>query len=260
MKWFKHISDSLDDPFIFELLSRFGSDGYLVFFGVLEIYSREFKTELDWKLCITRDYLRQKLCKRQDTLIINSLKHIQNSGKWKVEFINDKVIIFIPKFTELLDDWSQRKLRSNSVVKPEILKLNKNKIKEADKEEDNSKSPDGVFILPSWIPEETWKAYIAVRNKKKAANTTYALNLIIKKLEKFKPKHIEILNQSITGGWVDMYPLKGELNATGNNTGFKANSYRVNNNNRELDPKVADECDKITAKYFPSEKATNGNS
>jgi hypothetical protein len=51
----------------------------------------------------------------------------------------------------------------------------------------------------------------------------------------------------------------GGNNATGNNTGFKANSYRGNNNNRELDPKVADECDKITAKYFPSEKAANGN-
>jgi phage replication O-like protein O len=103
-----------------------------------------------------------------------------------------------------------------------------------------------VFVLPSWIPEETWQAYIAVRNKKKAANTTYALNLIIKKLEKFKPKHIEIINQSITGGWVDMYPLKGELNAS-TNTGFTANTYRGNNNNRELDPRTAAEIDRIAA-------------
>ena len=36
MKWFKHVSDSLDDPLIYDLMTEFGSDGYLVFFGVLE--------------------------------------------------------------------------------------------------------------------------------------------------------------------------------------------------------------------------------
>ena len=40
MKWFKHISDSLDDPFIFDLMTEFKSDGYVVFFGVIEIYSK----------------------------------------------------------------------------------------------------------------------------------------------------------------------------------------------------------------------------
>jgi len=81
MKWFKHISDSLDDPFIFDLMNKFEADGYLVFFGVLEIYSREFKPELNWNLSVTRAYLKQKLHKRQDTLIIKILKHIQNSSK-----------------------------------------------------------------------------------------------------------------------------------------------------------------------------------
>ena len=41
MKWFKHISDSLDDPFIFDLIAEYGGDGYLVFFGILEILARE---------------------------------------------------------------------------------------------------------------------------------------------------------------------------------------------------------------------------
>jgi len=121
LKWYKHISDSLDDPFIFDLINQFGSDGYLVFFGVLEIYSREFKTEDNWKLDVTQSYLTVKLHKRQSTLVIKILKHIQNSGKWNVEFNDNQVIIFIPKFTELLDDWSQRKLRSNFGVTPKIL-------------------------------------------------------------------------------------------------------------------------------------------
>ncbi len=87
------------------------------------------------------------------------------------------------------------------------------------------------FVLPDWIPVETWNAYLAVRNKKKAANTEYALNLIIKKLEKFKPDHVAIINQSITAGWVDMYPLK-EANNANTSQGFSANSYWRNNQNR----------------------------
>ena len=81
MKWYKHISDSLDDPFIFGLIKDFGGDGYLTFFGVLEIYSREFRTEPGWKLIVTESYLKQKLYKRQGTVIIKCLKYIATNGK-----------------------------------------------------------------------------------------------------------------------------------------------------------------------------------
>lgn len=141
MKWYKHISDSLDDPFIFDLMERYGSDGYLTFFGVLEIYAREFKAEDGWKLTITRRYLKQKLVKRQDTLIIKSLEHIKNSGKWNVEINDDQIVIFIPKFTELLDDWTIRKLRSNSVVTPKILTTDK----DTDTDTDKTLNPLALF-------------------------------------------------------------------------------------------------------------------
>jgi hypothetical protein len=216
-----------------------------VFFGTLEIYSREFKTEDNWKLTVTQSYLTRKLHKRQSTLIIKILKHIQNSGKWEIEFTDEQVIIFIPKFTELIDDWSQRKLRSNTVVTPKILKVNKITDKEVDKDKDNnSKPPKGVFVLPDYIPEETWKAYLEVRNKKRAAKTDYALTLIIKELEKYKPNQLAVLNQSIKNGWVDMYPLK-ENNNGNTNTGFKANSYRGNNNDRKLTPGAEEELERI---------------
>lgn len=111
MKWFKHITDSLEDPFIFELMRKFGGDGYLTFFGILEIYSREFQVEVGWKLTVTRDYLKMKLCKRQATLIIKSLEFIKNSGKWEIEFSGEQITIFIPKFRELLDETTIKKLR-----------------------------------------------------------------------------------------------------------------------------------------------------
>ena len=75
---------------------------------------------------------------------------------------------------------------------------------------------DTPFILPEWIPEETWRAYLEVRNKKRAAKTSYALNLVIKELIKIRDKHghdpIDVLNTSIKSGWADVYPLKEEGN------------------------------------------------
>jgi hypothetical protein len=141
MKWYKHISDSIDDPFIFELMRRFGGDGYLVFFGILEIYAREFQTELDWKLSTTQAYLKQKLCKRQATLILKSLEFIKNSGKWNIELNGENIIIFIPKFRELLDESTLKKLReyeksfrnaSGIIPKTEGTDEDKDKDKEED--------------------------------------------------------------------------------------------------------------------------------
>lgn len=193
MKWYKHISDSLDDPFIFDLIDTFGADGYLVFFGILEIYSREFKTEDDWKLSVTHAYLRQKLHKRQDTLVIKILKHIQNSGKWNIVFENNQVIIFIPKFTELIDEWSRRKLSSHSVVTPKIL--NTDKDKEEDKDTTSSvvvcrnkvkvKYDDDFLCFYSAYPkhigkEAAWKAW------QKRNGDRPDLNTLLKKIESQK--------------------------------------------------------------------------
>ena len=157
MKWFKHISDSLDDPFIFDLVDRFGGDGYLVFFGVLEIYSREFKPELSWNLSVTQAYLKAKLHKRQATLIVKILKHIQNSGKWEITFDCDQITIFIPKFTTLIDDWTSKKLRSKSGHAPK----NRRPDKEEDKEEDNR---DIINNISTTIIDFTSQAIDSISN------------------------------------------------------------------------------------------------
>lgn len=109
MKWFKHISDSLDDPFIFELMSEFGSDGYVVFFGVLEIYSREFRTENGWKLETIPSYFHKKLLISPKKI----KKILSKIYKWEVELSDDKIRIFIPKFKELMDESTLKKIRDN---------------------------------------------------------------------------------------------------------------------------------------------------
>lgn len=153
MKWFKHVSDSLDDPFIFDLMCKFGGDGYLTFFGIVEIYSREFNTEVGWKLSVTRDYLKRKLCKRQATLIIKSLEFIKNSGKWEVDFNGENVTIYIPKFRELLDETTLKKLRqkeelfrNRSGELPKKVATDKDIDKDIDKEEEKEDCPHQEIV------------------------------------------------------------------------------------------------------------------
>jgi len=102
---------------------------------------------------------------------------------------------------------SHMEAKTTHHMENEIENKNKDVIKDKKKEND--------FVLPSWIPRETWEAYLEVRNKKRAAKTTYALNLIIKKLEKIRLENkdypVAVLNQSITGGWTDVYPLKENI-------------------------------------------------
>jgi hypothetical protein len=109
IKWFKHISDSLDDPFIVELLDEFGADAYLVFFGVIEIYSREFLPENQWKLDVTLPFFHRKLHVSPSKI----KKILSKIWKWEVEYKNNRVIIFIPKFKQLLDNWTIRQIPKN---------------------------------------------------------------------------------------------------------------------------------------------------
>lgn len=144
MKWFKHISDSLDDPFIVELLDEFGAEAYLVFFGIIEIYSREFSPENSWKLDVTLQFFHRKLHTSPSKL----KKILSKITKWNVEYKDNRVIIFIPKFKELLDNWTVRKiqkedelLRSKDVETTQPIRIKK---KKENKEEDNR----GIFQIP----------------------------------------------------------------------------------------------------------------
>ena len=65
--------------------------------------------------------------------------------------------------------------------------------------------------LPSWIPAEQWDAWLEVRKKKRAPNTSHALRLAVKELEKLRsaghdPK--AVLEQSILRGWQSVYEIK----------------------------------------------------
>jgi hypothetical protein len=100
---------------------------------------------------------------------------------------------------------------ANEANEAKEIKEKKRKVKET--------KDKGLFILPDFIPREVWSSYMAVRDSKRAAKTSYALTLVINKLvgieKEYGNKPVDVLNQSITGGWSDVYPLKQGGNGDG---------------------------------------------
>jgi hypothetical protein len=134
VKWFKHISDSIDDPFISELCEEFGPSGYYVFFGTLELYAREFKTKNDWFLCVSVSFLCRKLFACRKNKIKTVLDFIDRSNKWEVSFKGSKVNIHIPKFRKYMDETTLKKLRcaeDRSGIDQEVFRNNSGTVPEA---------------------------------------------------------------------------------------------------------------------------------
>ena len=68
-----------------------------------------------------------------------------------------------------------------------------------------------AFVLPDWIPQEPWNAYLDMRKKLRKPATDYAKEKLVKKLTKFKKQGLDlaaILDQSTINGWADIYEPK----------------------------------------------------
>jgi predicted phage replisome organizer len=92
-----------------------------------------------------------------------------------------------------------------TVTQRNAIEEEKNKNKKENKKEKNS------FSLPCWVNQETWAAFLEVRKKKKAVQTSHALKLVIHELEKIRATGEDpeaVLNQSIRNSWIDVWPLK----------------------------------------------------
>jgi len=99
MRWFKHYTDSLDDPFIHDLMDEFGAVGYLAYFGIIEIICKENGRDLTGKLSISPTYLRRKLRTSQGKLR-QVFDFCQTFGKLSVNF-SEKIWEF--EFTKIAD-------------------------------------------------------------------------------------------------------------------------------------------------------------
>lgn len=96
-------------------------------------------------------------------------------------------------------------------------------------QEDIKTVSQATVVLPNWLPLETWSAFMVTRKKKKAANTDFAIGLILKDLTKWHAAGHDvedILNKSIKGGWSDVYEPKTATKPTGKHAGFNKLNYR----------------------------------
>ena len=113
MKWFKHLTGSLNDSFVFELIERFGGDGYLVFFGTLELMADEFDVNLPGTCEFSVKKLTKNLqiSRRKLTEILN---FIEKKGRFLIEWNKAYIVINCPRLRELTDEYTQRQLSKMS--------------------------------------------------------------------------------------------------------------------------------------------------
>ena len=108
MRWFKHMSNSLNDPFVVDLITKFGSDGYLVWFGTLEFLALDdaldHKENFSWTYITRAFYLKKSQIKP-------IYDFIAKENKIKIAYLDDedKVSIFCPKLKEYRDEYAEKK-------------------------------------------------------------------------------------------------------------------------------------------------------
>lgn len=140
MKWFKHMSDSLNDRFMCDLVDQYGAEGYMIFYGILELYSRDFESDPKWILNVSKSFLRQMLKRRKDTVIIDVLDYINKMGRWEVEIQEKGVSIYVPEFRAHLDESTLKKVRAyENSFRNSSGSIPKTKPTDKDKEEDKDK-------------------------------------------------------------------------------------------------------------------------
>ena len=109
-------------------------------------------------------------------------------------------------------DRAAEKSAAQPVLELSATDADKKRTREEKRREKNTDA-QAAFVLPDWIPQETWSAYLETRKGKKAKPTPYALNLVVTELEKIRANGynpLEALNKSIKSGWTDVYQPKGE--------------------------------------------------
>lgn len=217
MKWFKHHTDALDDPFIHDLMDEFSHLGYAVWFGLIEIIAKENGSELTGSITISPAFLGRKL-RTTPTKVRQVLDFCQTNARLSSDLSGKKWEIHFPKIAKIKDNYT--KDLQESCKK---LSIEKEKEKEKKKKKKDLKNTYGEFEnvnltpvehqtnIPEWMPSEAWNGFIEMRKKSKTPFTERAIKLTISELERLKGEGQDVcavLNQSVTNGWKGVFPIK----------------------------------------------------
>lgn len=118
MKWFKHLTGSLKDSFVFESIEKFGADAYLVFFGTLELMADEFDINRPGinRLSIKKLTAMLQLSRQKTVRILQHFNQVAEKNTEKnvsffVSFENDHIIVTCNKLKDLCDEFTQKQLK-----------------------------------------------------------------------------------------------------------------------------------------------------
>ncbi len=147
MKWFKHLSGSLNNSFIFELIERFGGDGYLVFFGTLEMMADEFDINQPG---ISRFSVRKmtKNLQLSRQKLIKILKFCDEKERIFSTIEGDHVLLNCPRLKELSDEYTEKILKKKSGQTPDSNRDKIGSIEEEVEEEVDNKEQQGATAPP----------------------------------------------------------------------------------------------------------------
>jgi hypothetical protein len=155
MKWFKHFTDSLSDPFIEELMDNYSHAGYVAWFGLIEIICKENKYNVTGDLEISPIYLKRKL--RISTAKLEQIfGFCQTKGKLLFNISKEKWVFKFAKVAELKDNYTKNLQATGKKVSLEV---------EVDKKKkEKKKKPLAGF-------EDFYKAYPKKKSKGQAEKT-----------------------------------------------------------------------------------------
>jgi hypothetical protein len=195
MKWFKHLANSTNDNLIFEAIERFGGDGYLVFFAVLEILADEFDISNPGICQFSVKKLRKncqisgkKLAKILNFFNEKAEKNAQKGISFYVQFEGSQLIVSCPKFKRLTDDYTRKKTKAFQLENPDIVRTKSSKVprqqQTTEEEEDKSNNPAGQNGPPVFFEKNNMGGALSqIKNKCER----------IEQLKKEIPKEINIL-------------------------------------------------------------------
>lgn len=146
MEWFKHKTSAHSDPVISDAWDEFGDAAYVIWFVLLEVYGEQYKSSNpDKKLNVSKAFIKRKF-RKSWTKVEQILNFYSTFGKLDLEITPKRVIIGIPKFTEILSNWTKRQTL-NPTEAPTEAPTAKSKSKSKIKNKEPSSSNDEVDFL-----------------------------------------------------------------------------------------------------------------
>lgn len=174
MKYFKHMADMLEDPWVQDVfMAEHGIAGYGFICGIYEIYAKLCKDQPGSEIDIPLKSIARKL-RVSSSKVKSWLIQCSTMGKLSVRFENISVEIVklsIPKMVDLIDEWTAKLRRKSGETPPSYIEEEvKEKGEEKEKPPKPPKGESGAF-------KTFYEAYPRKEARPKAASVWRTKNL-----------------------------------------------------------------------------------